>query len=109
MAEHIHHRDFDSAFRAQFAGRAERAGGNHQSDDARRPGARGRHFGGRRDGGDRKCPPANGPGQAAGAGHPGWRAGNCPARFCFHALHLHRLCADVFSNWRGAVPFRSAG
>ena len=46
MAQHVHHRAVHSAFRAVFHRRLERAGRDHQPDDAGRPGAGGRHSGG---------------------------------------------------------------
>ncbi len=41
--------------------------------------------------------------------HSRGRGRNCHAGLCFHAVHLHCVCADVFFDRRGALPLRAAG
>ena len=80
MAQHVHHRVVHSAGRALFHRGVERAGGDHQFDDAGRSGAGGGNFGGRRHRHHRKHPPAHGFGPAVGGRDAPRLAGNRAAR-----------------------------
>jgi hypothetical protein len=51
----------------------------------------------------------HGGGQGAGRIHPDRGAGNRAAGVRLHVVHLHCVCADVFSDGGGAVFVRAAG
>ena len=74
----------------------ERAARNHQHHDAGRPGAGGRHPGGRRHRDHRKHRAQSWTqGKDSAAGHSGRRGADRRAGAGLHAVHLHRLSADV--------------
>ena len=109
LAQHADHRHLDSAFDSGLHHGAERAARNDQSHDARRPGARRRHPGGRRHGGDRKYRAKPRAGQGHDPRDSGRLAGNRHSGAGLDAVHLHRVRAHVFPDGRGEIPVRAAG
>ena len=109
LAQHDDHRGLDPALDPDVDHRAQRARRDDQHHDARRPGARGRHPRGRRDGGDREHQLAPGAGQGARAGDPRRRRADRDPGVRLDALHLHRLRADVLPHRRRALPLRADG
>src|SRR5215472_10871128 len=49
------------------------------------------------------------PWQGHETGDPRRLPADCSARLRINHLHLHRLCADVFPDWRGTLSVRSVG
>ena len=104
-----HHYDLDSAGDSDLGRAPGRDRRDDQCDDARRPGARGRHPRRRRDRDDREhqLPPR------AGRGHRdrdhGRRAADRRSRHRLAALHLHRLCADVLARRGRGLPVSADG
>ncbi len=80
-----------------------------QHHDARRPRARGRHPGRRRDGDDREHQLASRAGQGGRDRDPGRRRADRDAGVRLAALHLHRVRADVLPGGRRALPVRADG
>ena len=109
LAQHDHHRGLDPALDPDLDHRAQRARRDDQHHDARRPGARGRHPGRRRDGGDREHQLAPGAGQGARAGDPRRRRADRHPGVRLDALHLHRVRADVLPHRRRALSVRADG
>ncbi len=85
------------------------AGPLAQRDDARRPGAGGRHPGRRRDGRDREHPPQPRPGQAAAAGDPRRRHADRRADVRLDADDLHRVRLGAVPRRPAEVPVHAAG
>ena len=109
LAPDHRHLDFHSAVDLRFRAAAQRAGRDHQHHDAGRSGARGRHPGGRRDGGNREHRAQPCPGQGDEAGDSRWRVADRRAGVRLDAVDLHRVRADVLPDRRGAVSVRAAG
>ena len=94
----------DSGFAVHFVGH----GRNREHHDAGRHGPGGRHPGGRRDGGNREHPSQPGHEQAHRPGDSGRRPADRRSRVCFHALHLHCICAGRLPHRNREVPVHSA-
>ena len=110
LAQHADHRDLDPAVDPGVDHRAERARRDAQHHDARRPRARGRHPGRRRDGRDREHPPPPRAGQATSSR----RSSTAPQQIAVPAF-VSTLCICIvfvpmfFLTGVGALPVRAAG
>ncbi len=108
LAQHADHRGVDPAVDLHLDHRALGARRDHQHHDAGRPGARGRDPGGRRHRDHREHRAAPAPGHRAARGDPRRRGRDRRAGAGVHAVHLHRVRADVLPDRRGALPVRAA-
>ena len=109
LAQHADRLHLDSAFHSHLALHSEPVGTDHQRDDARRPGAGGRHPGGRRHGRDREHAPQPRHAQAADPRGAGWRRADRRPHLCRHALDLHRVRPGAAAHRNGAVFVHAAG
>src|SRR3989441_1329280 len=108
LAQHAHHRGVHSALDPDLGHHAQPARRDSQHHDARRARARRRHPRGRRHGGGRERQPQPGHGQTDHPGHPRRRAADRRARARLHAVHLHRVPADVLPRRCRPVSLRPA-
>src|SRR3989441_123350 len=109
LAEHAHHRGLHPALDPDVGHHPQPARRDHQHHDARWARARRRHPRGRRHRGGREHQPQPRHGQARHPGHPGRRPADRGAGARVHAVHLHRLPADVPPGRRRPLPLRPAG
>ena len=103
------HRADDPALDPRLDPRAARARRDAEPDDARRPGALGRHPRRPGDRHDREHRAAPAPRQAARRRDPRRRRRDRRAGVRLDAVHLHRLRADVLPVRRRPLPVRAAG
>src|SRR2546428_85629 len=109
LAEQADHRRLHPALDPDVGHHPQPARRDHQHHDARWARARRRHPRGRRHRGGREHQPQPRHGQARHPGHPGRRPADRGAGARVHAVHLHRLPADVPPGRRRPLPLRPAG
>ena len=108
LAQHLHHRDLDSAVDSVVADRAARARADHQHHDARRSRAGGRDSGRRCDGDDREYRTASAYGHESARCDSRRRGRNRGSRAGVDAVYLYRVRADVLPDRRRALSVRAA-